>query len=652
MLGSSLKTRFYLIAALLVSLIVIPFGVYLNQQAKLSQHFLELEAHNDDIDHINELYVHLLNLETGQRGYLLTGDEAYLEPYNLSLATISQAFAVLDLDLDRHLNVGNEHQGELSHSLGELKRLFLLKAAVLEETIDLKRKGGSVKALNIVRSDRGKMYMDEMRGHLDVLISNELTEITRTKSDYIKSASNAEFLLLVVSIIGLMVVVSVIYFFNTVVIKPIVGISDRLRAISKGEAVDLASLPQSKFEIAQLQLALQNFNEVKQKNDQLTESVKREQQAGLAKSEFLSTMSHEIRTPLNSIIGFSQVLLQNPENKDSIYVKNIYRSGKHLLGLIGDILDLNKLEVGKKELVVTPFPLDALLDDCFEAYTVIAQAKSIDFELNNLCVENHWLEGDVTAIKQILFNMLDNAVKFTDEGGVTFTINCAPLSPDKMALKFVVSDTGKGISEAGLAHIFDAYKQEDGSISRKFGGTAGLGLNISYKLAELMNGRLSVTSKVAEGTEFIFEVTLSESDPVTEIVDHEALNGDGKLSILAVDDVAVNLLVVKALLGKTDHIVETATSGKEALDMVNTSEAFDLILMDIHMPEMDGIQTMKKIRQLPDLVKATMPIFALTADVEATHRESYLESGMDGVIAKPIDMNELQIVLAGLNSQS
>jgi two-component system sensor histidine kinase TorS len=202
-----------------------------------------------------------------------------------------------------------------------------------------------------------------------------------------------------------------------------------------------------------------------------------------------------------------------------------------------------------------------------------------------------------------------------------------------------------------LAQIFDAYKQEDGTISRNFGGT-GLGLNISYKLAELMSGRLSVTSKVAEGTEFVFEVTLSESTAATEIVAYEALNGGGTLRILAVDDVAINLLVVEALLGKTHHIVETASSGKEALDIVNKSEAFDLILMDIHMPGMDGIQTMKAIRQLPDVAKATIPIFALTADVEAIHKESYVESGMDGVIAKPIDINELKRVLAGLNRKS
>jgi signal transduction histidine kinase/ActR/RegA family two-component response regulator len=648
MLGSSLKTRFYLIAALLVSLIVIPLGMYLNLQVQLRHYFLEIESQNAYINDLNQVYMHLLDLETGQRGYVLTGKESYLEPYNQSLAIISQELAMLG---DAHA-AGSLRSEESLHSTAELKRVFLLKAAELRKTIDLKRKGASVRALQVVNTDRGKMYMDRMRFHIDVLVSHELAEIAKNSSNYIKTASRTEFILLLMSIVGIMLMVSVVYFFSTAFIKPVVGISNRLRAISKGDAVDLESLPPSKFEIAELQTSLQNlFNEVKQKNNELTKSVKREQQAGLAKSEFISTMSHELRTPLNSIIGFSQVLLQNPENKDSVYVNNIYRSGKHLLGLIGDILDFNKLEVGGKELVVMPFPLDVLLDDCFEAYAVIAQAKSIDFKLNNLCVENHWLEGDVTAIKQILFNMLDNAVKFTAEGGVTFTIDCTQLSPEKSALKFVVSDTGKGISEAGLAQIFDAYKQEDGTISRNFGGT-GLGLNISYKLAELMSGRLSVASKVAEGTEFIFEVTLSESTAATEVVDYEALNGGGTLRILAVDDVAINLLVVKALLGKTYHIVETAISGKETLDIVNKSEAFDLILMDIHMPEMDGIQTMKAIRQLPDVAKATMPIFALTADVEAIHKESYVESGMDGVIAKPIDMNELKRVLAGLNCKS
>ena len=357
-----------------------------------------------------------------------------------------------------------------------------------------------------------------------------------------------------------------------------------------------------------------------------------------AQNQFLSQMSHELRTPLHAVTGLSKALVSDKaglsrEKKDE-YLGQIHDSGQHLLQIIGDILDLSKLNADARYLEKRPFTITEVIDACRSTFNLSCQNKGISFIIENQLAGAYTVLGDITALKQILFNLLSNAVKFTESGTITLAVTPHTGSDFDPSITFIISDTGKGISTEAIPLLFNRFTQEDSSITRSFGGS-GLGLTISQNLVNLMGGNITCTSSVGKGSQFEFTVSLG---PQHESIDENSSDDLDSyklppLKVLLVDDLALNLMVGAALLEPKGHAVATASSGQKAVEMASNND-YDIILMDVHMPDMDGMEATKAIRDSANKRRAAVPIVALSADVEVGNQASFIASGMSATLSK------------------
>ena len=362
-------------------------------------------------------------------------------------------------------------------------------------------------------------------------------------------------------------------------------------------------------------------------------------EASRAKTEFLATMSHEVRTPLNSILGFSQLL----DRRDDLtfdarhQLGLIQRSGEALLSLVDDLLDFSKVEAGKLTLDPRPASLRAVTEDALAIVTPAAREKGLAVAMTVEGAEGHHLFDD-QRLRQILLNFLNNAVKFTAVGRIDVRLSVRPAADGLDTVRIKVADTGVGIAPHALPRLFQRFTQADSSISRSYGGT-GLGLSISKGLAELMGGRVGASSREGEGSAFWVEVTL----PRTAIADAVDVPQEDETEIAArillVDDNAANRELGVSILEMLGCTVETAGDGREAIEAA-TLRRYDLILMDVHMPGIDGLAATRAIRQLPGAAART-PILAMTADVLPAQIERCRAAGMVDHISKPIKVERL-----------
>jgi PAS domain S-box-containing protein len=390
-----------------------------------------------------------------------------------------------------------------------------------------------------------------------------------------------------------------------------------------------------------------DLTEIRMMESELIKAKNNAEQASRAKSEFLSHMSHEMRTPMNAIIGMTTIAKNAADNEQKNYALNkVENASMHLLGIINDILDMSKIEVDKLELMYAEFDFRNLLQKAVSSVHFPMEEKKHLFSMNVDSNAPSFCIGDSQRLKQVITNLLSNAIKFTPEGGeISLNVSLASEKDGMCELRFEVTDNGIGISAEQKEKIFRMFEQGENSTNRKYGGT-GLGLAITKHIVELMGGKISVESEHGKGSRFFFTVKLlhidnsrpqSGSDEILTEKDNEFAGRQ----MLLVEDIEINREILIALLDETGLIIDTAENGIEALDKITMDpDAYDVVFMDMQMPEMDGLEATRRIRALESKLGEPLrrvPIIAMTANVFKDDIEKCLAAGMDDHIGKPLD---------------
>jgi len=570
---------------------------------KETQSSIALIVHGERIQSaIGQTLSLLQDLETGQRGFILTGNSKYLQPFDVAAKHLQSNILNLQSVL-----TGSSVQ---PIHIETLLPLIEEKVSELEETILLRQQQGFDAALLVINTDVGKHVMDQIRVILQIMSDEESAHLKGVEV----LVEKLQYYSLIITYFGFLLFVAV----SLIIAK-------RLK-----EFIDYRRKSESILFVAQ----------------------QKSQKANVAKSEFLSTMSHEIRTPLNGVLGLAQLLKDTDLDKGQIaQVDTILSSGQTLLAIINDVLDMSKIEAGAVELEERAFSLRDLISTITTPFQSLADDKGLKLIVNCDLSLNYVIKGDPVRLRQILWNLLSNAIKFTEEGHITIKVQVVaqtneieeivPELKDQL-IYFSIEDSGAGISSDRVGSIFDAFTQEDNTITRKHGGT-GLGLSIVKQLVSLMGGAISVKSQIGEGSNFYVYMPFSnptheESENVSKRHEDISIREIRPLKIILAEDNEVNAVIAKSFLEKFGHEVSHVENGKLAVDEAADGWA-DLILMDIHMPEMNGIDATKAIR-LTELGKA-LPIIGLTAEAFAERHVVFREAGMNDVLTKPFTEQQL-----------
>ena len=448
---------------------------------------------------------------------------------------------------------------------------------------------------------------------------------------------NATILVTVVSV----VIAGLVFhlFSRRTVIAPIDRLQRAAARIARNEPIERIDV-EGRDEIAALARDLEGMAEA------ISRYVREAEAAAEAKSAFLANMSHEIRTPLNGVLGMAQLLESSGLSQTQRqYLDVIRSSGGQLSQIIDDILDVSKIDAGKVSLEPLPIDLVGLIEKARDLHCETASAHGNHLLADSGGLEALWVRGDPTRLNQCLNNLISNATKFTENGTITISLAAEPAGAEALEVELTVQDTGIGIPDDVQAGLFERFVQSDTSTTRRFGGT-GLGLSIVRQLVELMDGKVSVTSAPGAGSRFTLRLPMERAEPLAEdrtTADDDTPPNLGGLRVLVAEDNTVNRLLISKLLKRCRIDCELAVDGLEAVAAAREQD-FDLILMDIQMPRLDGVGATRQIRALEG-TRGAVPIVALTANVMIEDRERYFAEGMNAHLAKPIDLRQLHQTL-------
>lgn len=459
-----------------------------------------------------------------------------------------------------------------------------------------------------------------------------------------------QYLKLMLLLIGITVLLATIlaFVFQRVLTKPLFSLYHIINKISFRKDYSIRANVSSSDEIGKLTDGF-NFmiHQIEQQNNELKKAKLDSDSALKAKERFLANMTHELRTPLNSIIGLANLIEDTELNEEQEkYITNLKISSDHLLAIINDLLEFSKLGSGKYQLEKHEFSIRRSVDRI--AHSVEFELKNRNLEFESIVDESlpHFVVGDEHRLNQIILNLVGNAIKFTPKGSIKIEIRVLSETDESINVEFSVEDTGIGIVKEKQEIIFESFTQESNDTTRQYGGT-GLGLAITKQLVEIQNGKIWVESEKFKGSKFKFIIPYSKKLLKQPEISAEQIKSMKAKKVLVVDDNAMNLLFTKSLLEKNGFVALSSQSGKDAIKKIK-KENFDVILMDLHMPEMDGYETCIEIRKLEGQNKHKVPIVALTAAATINEIKKCFDSGMDDYIVKPFKKEELFAKLLSL----
>lgn len=703
-------------------LILLIVGAYAYQSTRQSEQSSEWVNHTNQVIHeAQSILLYVGNIETAQRGYVITGKRKFLEPYENALEELPHVYArLLELVHD------NPSQGKL---LTEINHSLDRKQAFASRVIATRKKLGFEAAQDLVESGEGESLMNELRVLLDRFIEHEENYLSKRLHDsgqkFVKSAN----IILLSVCSAILFVIITLYFYlkdhnrrvrserrakasearikkfleslplGVYVISP-----DGTPYFANEKAVSILGLgrgqvegtnysnvretyqtyytgtddlyPKEEFPMTRVlkgesdicvedleiqredrrvplrinathivgedgtvEFAIAVFEDItstKEAENELRAAKKQAEESSELKEMFLANMSHEIRTPMNAVIGFTDLLLKRNLNEEEMgYVRIIKTSGENLLRIIDDILDISKIESGLMTFEVHPIDINGLFTSIQVMFAHKAREKNIGMTFKSDPHIPQSILGDPTRLTQILINLLSNAIKFTQDGTVAISARLVSREENTVQIEFSVKDSGIGIPNDKLDTVFERFTQAEKHTTRKFGGT-GLGLNIVKQLVELQGGTVSVKSQEGVGSEFMILLSFSVSTQVpaahTKKYEESELEALKQLKILVVEDSPINVKFIFALFENNGLVADHAENGKVAIEKMALTD-YDLILMDIEMPEMNGYETTTYIR---GVLENSVPIIAMTAHTMAGESEKCFQMGMDGYISKPV----------------